>query len=490
MIRFVVVALALVVTLTGSCSHSDNKAIAEQRCECGHTHCEHTHGLHGFTDVFEEPHEAFRTQGNGWTSTASGTSGIGRPVELTWSIVPNGTNLPRGLGEPASPSNLISFLDTIHHGGASPGGSDLTQRDWFDLFESSFERWDELSGIDFSYESNDDGASLSSGNRGILGRRGDHRISGHSIDGQISPTFLAYNFFPNHADMVIDTDEVNRWGNPEDNFIRFRNMLMHEVGHGLGLNHVTSGDADFLMEPFLATSFDGPQLDDILGIHRLYGDVNEAGAGNEDYLNATSFGRFWPGESRKMGSDANDTVVDFSEVDFLSIDDDSDVDFFRFTMLAPGFIDLDLTPLGPSYLEGRQGGTQSLFDTAAMSDLSLSLWDRDGSSLLDSANENGLGGSEQLDSVFLFEPGDYYVSVAGAQNAAQFYELGIDVDLPIPTNSFNFFNIVEEFARRAGFGRFGGGPLPNIFSIPEPTTGLMMAVCCGICTMRRRRAES
>ena len=440
-------------------------------------------------DTAEDPLEPFRTFNNGWTNTASGTSGLGQPAVLTWSIVPNGTAMPRGLGEPASPSNLISFLDSVHHGGASPGGADLTQRDWFPLVESAYERWDQISGISFNYESNDDGASVPS-NPGILGRRGDLRLSGHSIDGQTSPTFLAYNYFPNTADMVIDTDEVNRWGNSEGNFIRYRNMLMHEIGHGLGVNHMTSADADFLMEPFLATQFDGPQLDDILAVHRLYGDVNEAGAGNEDYLNATSLGRFWPGHSKKVGSDATDTVVEFTDVDFLSIDGSSDVDYFRFTILTPSLIDFELTPLGPSYLEGPQGGSENLFNTATMSDLSLTLWDSDGTSILDFANDNGLGGEEQLQSVFLPQRGDYYVSVAGAQNAAQFYELGLDVHLPIPTDTLNFSDLIRHFFGRHGFGSFFSDPVPNISSLPEPSAGLMMAVCCGVCAMRRRRGTA
>jgi hypothetical protein len=443
--------------------------------------------LDGLGDAADDSLEAFRTFNNGWTTTASGTSGVGRPAELTWSIVPDGTGLPSGLGEPSSPSNLISFLDGLHHGGASPGGSDLTQRDWFGLFESSFQRWDELSGANFHYEPDDDGASLP-WTPGDLGRRGDHRIGGHSIDGQISPTFLAYNYYPNLSDMVIDTDESIRWGDPEGNFIRFRNMLMHEVGHGLGLDHLTSVNADFLMEPFLATQFDGPQLDDILGIHRLYGDTYEEGTGNDNYLNATSLGRFWPGQSRTMGSDAADTVVEFTDVDFLSIDGKLDVDFFRFTLLAPGFIDLSLTPLGPSYSEGRQGGTESPFNTATMSDLSLSLWDSDGVSLLELANENGLGGQERLDGVFLFGAGDYFVSVDGTQNKAQFYELGIDVKLPIPSNSFDFTSIIRDFANRAGFDNFFGGSSPNIFNIPEPSTGLLMGLSFGCCMLRLRRA--
>jgi hypothetical protein len=262
-------------------------------------------------------------------------------------------------------------------------------------------------------------------------------------------------------------------------------MLMHEIGHGLGFNHVPAGDRIFLMEPFLATGFDGPQLDDILAAHRLYGDFNEAGAGNDDYLNATSLGRFWPGQSKQVGSDATDTVVEFTDVDFLSIDDNSDVDFFRFTILTPSLIDLELTPLGPSYLEGSR-----LINTATMSDLSLTLWDSDGTSILDFANDNGLGEEEQLNSVFLPQRGDYYVSVAGAQNAAQFYELGLDVNLPIPTDLFNFSDLIRDFFGRAGFGSFFPDPVPHIFSIPEPSAGLMMAVCCGVCAMWRQRATA
>jgi hypothetical protein len=448
------------------------------------------HGLmDGYSEGAEDPLEPFRTQGNGWTSTSSGPSGLGQSAALTWSIARNGTSLPSGLGEPPRPSNLITFLDTLHHGGPGPGGTDLTQRAWFPLVESAFERWDSLSGITFNYEPNDDGAALSSANAGILGRRGDHRLSGHSIDGQISPTFLAYNYFPNFSDMVIDTDEVSRYGNPEGNYIRFRNMLMHEIGHGLGLQHLMSANAAFLMEPFLATDFDGPQLDDILGIHRLYGDVNEKGAGNDNYINSTTLGRFWPGQSAKVGSDAIDTVVDFGEVDFLSIDGSSDIDFFRFTILSPSIIDLELKPLGPTYSEGPQSGLESPFNTATMSDLTLTLWDRDGTSILEFVNDGGLGETEELEDVFLYEPGDYYLSVAGAQNAAQFYELGLDVNLPVPTSSNIFGNIVQDFARRAGFGRFSSGPLANIFQLPEPSTLYLMAMCCGAFAVRRRIAR-
>ena len=384
--------------------------------------------------------EAFRTVGTGWSSTSLGTSSLGAPASATWSVVPDGTSLPTGLGEPSSPNNLVSFLDGIHHGGASPGGTDLMQRDWWHLMNSAFDRWDELSGISFDYESNDDGVRLGS----FLGStdvRGDHRIGGHSIDGQISPTFLAYNFFPNNSDTVIDTDELNRWGNTTNNYLLFRNMMMHEIGHGIGLNHVESFDVfpssasfqfgTFLMEPTLASAFDGPQFDDILGAHRLYGDNNEEGLGNDTHDNATLLGALHHVNPLKIGADANDLSVDTPETDFVSIDDDSDIDFFHFTMPGSGNVSIRLTPLGPTYDEGPQGsgngGTQRPFVSAARNDLTLTLneWTSSGLDTLAFANDGGLGFTEEILQFELLSAGDFLVQVGGLSNNAQFFQLDV-----------------------------------------------------------------
>jgi hypothetical protein len=373
--------------------------------------------LHGFyLGGDEQEVHAFRTQGNGWTSTASGTSSRGAPATVTWSVVPDNSQLPTGLGEPASNSDLIEFLDGIHHGGSSPGGADLMQRTWWGLMDSAFERWDELSGIDFSYEPNDDGTRLGTTNstgRGILGTRGDYRIGGHSIDGQTSPTFLAYNFFPNNSDMVIDTDEVNRWGNSSRNFILFRNMMMHEIGHGIGLNHVESADlfpvlpghqfGTFLMEPILSNRFDGPQFDDILGAHRLYGDIHEENGGNETYQTATMLGSLAPMQTLSIGTDADDTLVDSSDVDFVSLDGLSDTDFFKFSIATPKTVDIVLTPKGPTYDEGGQGSGNA-------------------------------GKAETITSRQLAMPGDYFIRVTGQIfDRAQFFQLDV-TSVPEPTS--------------------------------------------------------
>jgi len=421
-----------------------------------------TQDFEGYYIGGEHEHAAFRTQGSGWTNKSSGTSGLGRPATLTWSVVPDGTQLPTGLGEPASDNDLIAFLDGVHHGGATPGGSDLAQRSWWQLMNSAFERWDALTGISFSYEPNDDGLRLASAN-GVLGLRGDYRIGGHGIDGQTSPTFLAYNYFPNNADMVIDTDEINRWSNANDNYLLFRNMMMHEIGHGIGLNHVESFDVDpvkpqfqfgtFLMEPILASTFDGPQFDDILGAHRLYGDVNETGNGNETPLTATALGSLQTGQTISIGTDATDTFVGPTDVDFVSIDDNSDTDYFKFSITAPESLSLTLTPLGPTYDEGPQssgnGGNQQPLVSAALNDLSMSIYDSN-FSLLQQANNTGIGQLETINNLPLPTAGDYYVRISGVSNTAQFYQL-------------------------------------DVFAVPEPTTACLAALGLLLCGARWHR---
>ncbi len=359
----------------------------------------------------------------GWTTTSGGSSPFGEEAILTWSVVRDGTTLPTGVGEPVSPSSLIAFLDGIHHGGSSPGGSDLTQRAWLPLMKSAFDRWDAVSAIRFSYSPQDDGVTLGSF-AGVNGVRGDHRIGGHHLDGTTSPTFVAYNFFPNNADMVIDTDEVGRMGNPGNNFVLFRNTLMHEIGHGLGLNHPVSSDSRFLMEGILDGTIDGPQLDDILGIHRLYGDRYEELGENDTAVKATNLGPLSIGQSIKIGEDAVDKVVAPTDVDFVSINMSSDTDYYKLSLAEAGTLSIVLTPLGPTYQDGLSASTQSSFDTSAQSDLSLRLYDSTGINLLATTNLKGLGGIESL-LYFPANAANYFVRVSGLQDAAQFYQLDI-----------------------------------------------------------------
>jgi autotransporter-associated beta strand protein len=364
-----------------------------------------------------------------WTRTATegsigSSSSVGLPATLTWSFPADGTQIP-GISGGTTPSNLQSFLDTNWPGGS---GSDLTQRPWFDIFEQSFARLGALSGLTFVYEAADTGTTFANTTaaRGILGTRGDIRIGGRSY-GSGSST-LASNYGPDYGEMMINTDKGSFFDNTANNFRGFRNTLMHEVMHGVGIGHVESSTSGFIIEPTISTSFDGPQLDDILALQRLYGDIHEKNRGNDVFSRATPLGIVTPAQSRAIGTNGATTVVAATHTDFVSIDDELDTDFFKFTLQQSLDVSLALTPQGTTYMVGDQGETQASFNTATLSDLTLSLISGNGSTVLATANLAGLGAGESI--VRQLDPGDYYARVTGAQNNIQLYKLLISALAP------------------------------------------------------------
>ena len=120
-------------------------------------------------------------------------------------------------------------------------------------------------------------------------------------------------------------------------------LLAHEQGHGLGYGHTEPVDQTKLMEPFLATAFDGPQFDDILGLQRQYGDFNEGGMGNDTSADATAIGNVSFGQTLTIGADATDTTVAATDVDFVSIDGSTDTDVYQFGAAAGGTVNSLIT---------------------------------------------------------------------------------------------------------------------------------------------------
>jgi hypothetical protein len=360
-----------------------------------------------------------------WGQTATSlASPTGRPVTLTWSIVPDGTHI-QGEGG----SNLIQFLDAVF--GTGPGGNNLQQRPWFSLLDRSFQRWSEVSGLTFLYDSHDDAADHGSV-PGLIDIRGDIRIGGAFIDGNNGT--LAYSFFPSNSDTVFDTGDTTFFSNPTENHRAFRNMFMHELGHGIGLDHVVSNTDRFLLEPSINISFDGPQLDDIRGAHWYYGDSLEktnGGSGNETPALATNLGWLINGVTRTIGADAvGDTVVAADETDFVSIANSADADYFSFEVISPTAINAVLTPLGGIFNQGTQGGTQSQFDANSRSDLILTVFGTNGTSVLGVANESPAGGVETLTGIRLPAAGRYYARVIGSTPIVQMYQLELTAVAP------------------------------------------------------------
>jgi serralysin len=358
-----------------------------------------------------------------WGATASGPAGeMGDPITLTWSIIPDGTII-QGEG----PSNFVQFLDGLF-GSGNFGSNDLTHRPWFSLIKAPFDRWSQLSGMSFVYEPHDDGSVHGSAD-GALEVRGDLRVGGAAIDGPGGT--LAYIYFPSNSDLVIDTDDAALFRNRTLDHRALRNAVMHELGHGFGLAHVASSSDAFLMEPAINITFDGPQLDDIRGIHAYYGDALERSGAtfrNDAPFTATDLGLLYSGTTRSIGADAApDTIVDPSDIDFVSIANHLDRDFFSFEVNWPMALNVLLRPRGGIFNHGIQGGQQSLVNAGAENDLRMTVFDSDGVTVLASADITSAGEAEVLAGVYLPSAGQYFVEVTGSSDAIQLYQLDLSL---------------------------------------------------------------
>jgi hypothetical protein len=452
-----------------------------------------------------------------WGATASGPpGGMGDPITLTWSIVPDGTLIQSEGG-----SNLIGFFDGLF--GSGPGGSDLTQRPWFTHLSSSFDRWSLVSGVTFMYEPHDD-AQIHGTLDGVAGVRGDIRLGGASVDGGSGT--LAYNYFPSNSDMVIDTDDNSFFSNSSANYRAFRNTLMHELGHGLGLNHVQSNTDAFLMEPAITIAYEGPQLDDIRGVHWYYGDALEktnAGRGNDTAALATGLGVIPPNGTVSVGADAGpDTLVDASEIDFVSIANSVDADYFWFEVTGPVGLNAVLTPRGGVFNQAAQGETQSQFNANARSNLALAIFDSDGTTTLALANLALEGGVESFTGLRLPAAGRYFARVTGSSEIVQLYQLDLSTvalaatlpgdfnldgevsaadyvvwrksvgatgpGLAADANQDQVIDDADYSVWRANFGAVAGSSTALFASsVPEPTSITLAGLAFLGCLSRRRR---
>lgn len=377
---------------------------------------------------------------NRWSTTATDGGGLGQGdvTTLTWSYVADGTPIVNGgcgvPGESNDNSDFIAFFNDIY--GPPTTFNDFTTAPWHNIFVSMFNSWSEASGLIFVYEPNDDGATITSA-VGVLGVRGDMRISGHEIDG--NSNVLACNYFPENGDMIIDTAD-NFYANSPD--LGTTNVLTHEIGHGLGIAHVCPVEQTKLMEPFITTAFAGPQQDDILAANRNYGDP--------DGFNDTS------GSASFLGADTNPTM--YSKIQ-RSIDDNGDVDYFSFTTSESTILSGTLTPTGTTYLDGVQNNDGSCtagsnFNALIVSDLRFEVLGTNGFSVIVAGDANGAGVSENLIGVGLPVAGTYFVRVrqqGTSINNVQMYDLNISLAAgQVDDNDVAVTAIIEPMALETG----------------------------------------
>jgi hypothetical protein len=313
------------------------------------------------------------------------------------------------------PADGLSIPDDLAGGAASPNNLNATFVTKFGSLEAGknllrqvYARWSELSGVNYTEVTDDNAAWGSSGSN----TRGDIRVVGRTFG---STSVLAYNYFPNNGDMVIVTSNSSAW-TATNNQRYFRNILAHEHGHGLGFDHVCPANSSKLMEPFISTTFDGPQNDDIRAVQRQYGDNYE------------------PNDTLATGS----AIINESggtTLTNLSIDDNSDVDYYKFNANAGGTITVLAFPTGPSsYLNGVQNSNGSCSAGTSVlplvvQDLVVSIYRGSSTTPLIVQNASGPGAVETI-STFAFPASDVYsirVSSAITTDDVQLYTLSTTI---------------------------------------------------------------
>jgi hypothetical protein len=345
-------------------------------------------------------------RGDRWITTASGSTGtLGNPITLTFSFVPDGVSIPAsGNGDAVAPSNLFATLNPRF--GGNP-------ENWKAQFRACFARWSQVSGVRYVEVSDDGAAFPGSTGRNTAPIRGDVRISMKPIDGLNG--ILAYNYYPDTGDMVLDSGDANSFDNTPNNYRFLRNTVMHEHGHGGGLGHVTPTNGTKLMEAFLNTGFDGPQDDDMRGMQRNYGDPEE----NDDTL-ATA----------KLIGPLTVTTA-YSN---LSTNASGDEDWYRLSFQPGQIVSLSVAPVGGAYTIGNQGGPAPVaIDTRIINNLNLEVYAANGTTLIASANTQPAGQTEtttNLDLTPLAAGGWCYLRIrnaTGAVDNVQRYTLTVNV---------------------------------------------------------------
>ena len=401
------------------------------------------------------------------------TGNQGDPVALSWSFVPDGLVMSDSGG--SGTSDLFARLDTQF---AAQGG----RATWIARFQSCFDRWEEITGIDFTRVTAagvDWDSGVAWGTAGNDTTRGDIRIGMRNIDNVNG--VLGYTFFPQNGDMVLDRSEG--WGASSGNQHRFlRNTVMHELGHAIGMDHVCSNNSAQLLEPFLATGFDGPRQDDFRGAQRHYGDPYEA---NNTSGAAFNLGTPTSGVPLVIGIPvAPDTGSNDTNACDLSLDANAEVDWFRVTVTGQAHIDVTVQPFGTSYDDNNQNAngtcpSGSTTNALAAVNLNVEVIGTNGVTILATAAANAAGLSESLNNVALAAAGNYYIRVyeAGSPTQTQLYRLTIQVDnTNCPDTDGDGVNdcndncdFVSNPAQADGDGDGVGNACDNCVSTPNPT---------------------
>ena len=185
-----------------------------------------------------------------WGSPVFGTG-----ATVTWSLMPTLTACGGDCG-----------------GGTITAFADFMPATFLADVNAAFAAWSAVADLTFTQVA-DDGAAWNAPTGS-----GDIRLGGHVFDGAFG--ILAHGYFPpvngtGSAAGDIHLDVAESWSVgafTPDHFSVFQ-VLAHEIGHAIGLDH--TGVLNSLMNPFYSEAFLGPQADDIAGAIFLYGPAPE-----------------------------------------------------------------------------------------------------------------------------------------------------------------------------------------------------------------------
>ncbi|GMQ85003.1 MAG: hypothetical protein BMS9Abin07_0568 [Acidimicrobiia bacterium] len=344
----------------------------------------------------------------------------GDALELTWSVIPDGTIMPAQFGgDTTCASNLIATFNAVYGAGVWQAEMQNVWNDWTGKTGNVYTPAVALNGNGTPI---DDGAAWPASS-GVAGVRGDLRIGGCTIDGNFN--ILAYNFLPSFGDMKIESMDAFFSGNPITP--HFHNVFSHEHGHGAGLLHVCPDDNTKLMEPVINLAFTGLQHDDIRGIQRGYGDRFEVINNPNDTQGAATV-------LAPVGGQTENT---------LSLDSIGDTDWFQFPANAGDTLDVTVTPDGLTYLEGNDpagdlctSATPLNLNSLALQDLAFEI--RDGAGVLTTVNATGAGAAEAVASFAVATTETHYIRVFGTgTDDTQLYNLFVNKtvnDPPVANN--------------------------------------------------------
>jgi hypothetical protein len=214
---------------------------------------------------------------------------------VSFSFVPEGANVE------GHSNVLFSKLNAI-------APTDVWQRE----FARALQTWANVSNLNFREVADSGLASGTSGSAQGDSRFGDIRLAAHALGGP-----LAYAYYPSGGSNTITGDvflATEHWFQVGADYDLY-SVLLHEVGHSLGLGHSSGA----VMNSYYLGVLSGLTADDIAGIQSIYGarqhDAFDSVASNNAWTSATAL---------TVGSDGTRSAA----ADLQSL---ADVDYYALT---------------------------------------------------------------------------------------------------------------------------------------------------------------